>query len=55
MTTDSEDNLDARPALQQVLHYHEITKHHFQSYAQAPGSLDWATQPNELDPIPWTV
>ena len=45
MTADSEDNLDARPALQQVLHYHEITKHHFQSYAQGPGSLDWATQP----------
>ena len=45
MTADFEDNLDARPALQQVLHYHEITKHHFQSYAQGPGSLDWATQP----------
>ena len=45
MTADSEDNLDARPALQQVLHYHESTKHHFQSYAQGPGSLDWATQP----------
>ncbi len=45
MTADSEDNLDARPALQQVLHYHEVTKHHFQGYAQGPGSLDWATQP----------
>ena len=45
MTGDSEDNLGARPALQQVLHYHEVTKHHFRSYAQGPGALDWATQP----------
>ena len=46
MNADSGDNLDARPALQHVLHYPEITKHHFQSYAQAPGSLDWAAQKN---------
>ena len=46
MNADSEDKPDARPALQQVLHYHEITKHHFQGYAPGPGHLDGATQPN---------
>ena len=35
-----------RDALQRVFHYHESTKHHFQSYASGPGYLDWATQPN---------
>ncbi len=33
-------------ALQRVLHYHDITKHHFQGYARGPGYLDWATQPD---------
>ena len=46
MNADSADRSDARPALQQVLHYHESTKHHLQGYARGPGSLDWATQPN---------
>ena len=46
MNADSEDTRDTGSALQQVLHYHEITKHHFQGYARGPGHLDWATQPN---------
>ena len=46
MNAESEDTPDAGPALQQVLEYHEITKHHFQGYARGPGYLDWATQPN---------
>lgn len=32
-------------SLDQVLAYHERTKHHFQRYAAGPGGLDWATQP----------
>jgi SagB-type dehydrogenase family enzyme len=32
--------------LQQVLTYHEATKHHFHAYAPGPGHLDWATQPD---------
>ena len=46
MSAESEDTPDAGPALQQVLEYHEITKHHVQGYARGPGYLDWATQPN---------
>ena len=37
MTAESEDTPDPNPALQQVLEYHEITKHHFQGYARGPG------------------
>ena len=33
-------------ALQRVLHYHDITEHHFQGYARGPEYLDWATQPD---------
>ncbi len=29
-----------------VFGYHERTKHHFHRYAQSPGYLDWATQPD---------
>ena len=32
--------------LQQVLDYHQATKHDFHGYARGPGYLDWATQPN---------
>ena len=46
MNAESEDTPDADLALQQVLEYHEITKHHFQGHARGPGYLDWATQPN---------
>ena len=43
MSNDSENGPDA---LEKVLHYHDITKHHFQGYANGPGYLDWATQPD---------
>ena len=33
-------------ALESVLSYHDITKHRFQAYANGPGYLDWATQPD---------
>lgn len=33
-------------ALQEVLEYHEATKHQFHQYARGPGYLDWATQPD---------
>jgi len=33
-------------ALNQVLSYHQRTKHTFQRYARGPGYLDWATQPD---------
>jgi SagB-type dehydrogenase family enzyme len=29
-----------------ALVYHETTRHHFNRFAQSPGYLDWATQPN---------
>jgi len=32
--------------LQQVLDYHQATKHDFYGYAKGPGHLDWATQPD---------
>ncbi|GMU91403.1 MAG: hypothetical protein AMXMBFR4_04610 [Candidatus Hydrogenedentota bacterium] len=33
-------------AVDQVLAYHEATKHHFNRYARSPGFLDWANQPD---------
>ena len=33
-------------ALEQVLRYHERTKHHFNRFAPGPGQLDWANQPD---------
>ena len=32
--------------LETVMRYHQETKHHFNRYARALGSLDWANQPN---------
>ena len=32
--------------LEIVMRYHQETKHHFNRYARALGSLDWANQPN---------
>src|SRR5438309_11960128 len=32
--------------VRQVLSYHRRTKHHLHRYAQGPGHLDWATQPD---------
>ena len=33
-------------AIQAVRAYHQVSKHHTQSYAPGPGFLDWDTQPN---------
>ena len=32
--------------LEVVMRYHQETKHHFSRYARAPGSMDWAIQPD---------
>src|SRR5207253_2608744 len=32
--------------VRQVLSYHRRTKHHLHRYAESPGYLDWATQPD---------
>jgi hypothetical protein len=34
--------------IETVMHYHERTKHQFNRYADGPGQLDWANQPNPL-------
>ena len=31
---------------EQIISYHQETKHHFQAFARGPGGLDWATQPD---------
>ncbi len=31
---------------QEILSYHDATKHHFRAYARSPGYMDWATQPD---------
>ena len=36
----------AHHALDMVMRYHQETKHHFSHFARAPGSLDWANQPD---------
>ena len=36
---------DITTTLEVVMRYHEQTKHHFNRYARAPGTLDWANQP----------
>lgn len=45
--------------LDQVIHYHVRTKHHFNRYARSLGYLDWANQPDpfrrfeaQLIPLP---
>src|SRR5688572_33468759 len=32
--------------LEEVMRYHERTKHHFARFAAGPGQLDWANQPD---------
>jgi len=36
----------ATDVVDQVIHYHIETKHHFQRYARSAGYLDWANQPD---------
>lgn len=33
-------------AVEDVIAYHQATKHHFHAYARGPHQMDWATQPN---------
>ena len=33
-------------AVADIIAYHDRTKHHPERYANGPGGLDWATQPN---------
>jgi SagB-type dehydrogenase family enzyme len=42
---------DASPE-EQVIAYHERTKHHFHRYAASLGSMDWATQPDPFRRYP---
>lgn len=37
---------DAIDVVEQVIHYHIRTKHHFHQYARSAGYLDWANQPD---------
>lgn len=32
--------------VEQVIHYHQRTKHHYNRYARSLGFLDWANQPD---------
>jgi SagB-type dehydrogenase family enzyme len=43
MTERAAESLDP---LEVVMRYHRETKHHFSRYARAPGSMDWANQPD---------
>ena len=40
MTTLPDQDLDT------IFAYHQATKHHFNRFADGPGHLDWATQPD---------
>ena len=31
---------------EEIIHYHEATKHHFERYARSLGYMDWGNQPN---------
>ena len=31
---------------EEIINYHEATKHHFERYASSPGYMDWQNQPN---------
>ncbi|MGD2270460.1 MAG: SagB/ThcOx family dehydrogenase [Desulfobacterales bacterium] len=34
------------PGYQDIIRYHEVTKHHYHRYAKSPGYMDWQNQPN---------
>jgi SagB-type dehydrogenase family enzyme len=38
--------MDESRRLEEVMRYHERTKHHFARFAPGPGQLDWANQPD---------
>lgn len=39
-------NRDGGPALDAVVRYHQLSKHHLDRYAPGPRGLDWANQPD---------
>lgn len=45
MSQSSEGDPQKTSALQNILAYHQRTKHHFHRYAASPGFMDWATKP----------
>ncbi|KAL8137865.1 hypothetical protein V2J09_003866 [Rumex salicifolius] len=45
-SSQSQDHPKERSRLDEVLEYHNRTKHHFNKYARGPGGLDWVNQPN---------
>ena len=38
--------VDNEKAVQEVVRYHEETKHHYDRYARSAGYMDWDNQPN---------
>ena len=40
------ENDNSVNGLEDVLNYHQATKHRFNAYAKGPGRLDWASQPD---------
>ena len=32
--------------IEEIIKYHEATKHHYDRYARSPGYMDWKNQPN---------
>src|SRR5690348_17370036 len=45
----------ATDRVDQVIHYHLQTKHHFHRYARSAGYLDWANQPDPFRRYDGTV
>src|SRR5205823_1269930 len=54
LTPDADPPPGAADSVTTALWYHERTKHHLRRYARAPGSLDWATQPDPFRTFPGT-
>ena len=48
-----ENSTDANPA-EQIIAYHEETKHHYHRFARSLGYLDWDSQPNPFRRFPGT-
>ncbi len=48
MCADSSSPKTRSEPLQAVFDYHRATKHHFGAFANGPGMLDWATQPDSF-------
>ncbi len=33
---------------EEIIRYHEATKHHYDRYARSPGYMDWQNQPTRF-------